>query len=156
VASAWIERRRTADGKPRYLVKYRRGGSESRKRYAGSFRTMREATIRRAWVAGELAALRLPDLGTLGRDEAAPQTFAEAAKRWQASRVDVAEATRVQHRTALNRALPLLGSRRLAAIAAQDVARPRRRPSPRRAGEREHPKNSDGGRDGPRPFRRRP
>jgi integrase len=122
VASAWIERRRTADGKPRYVVKYRRGGTESRKRYAGSFRTMREATIRRSWVAGELAALRLPDLGTLGREEAAPPTFAEAARRWQASRVDVAEATRIQHRTALNRALPTLGSRPIDAITAQDVA----------------------------------
>jgi hypothetical protein len=33
-----------------------------------------------------------------------------AAARWQASRVDVAEATTVQHRTALNRALPTLDS----------------------------------------------
>jgi hypothetical protein len=53
--------------------------------------------------------------------ELAP-TFAEAAKRWQASRVDVADSTRVQHETALNRALPFLGDRRLDEIAAQDVA----------------------------------
>jgi hypothetical protein len=102
MASVWIERRQAQDGKPRYLVKYRRGGAEARKRYAGSFRTMREATIRKAWVAGELAALRIPDLGAVGREDVSPQTFAQAASRWQASRVDVAEATAVQHRTALN------------------------------------------------------
>jgi hypothetical protein len=139
VASAWIERRRIADGKPRYLVKYRLGGTESRKRYAGSFRTMREAAIRRSWVAGELAALRVPDLGTLGREEAAPLTFAEAAKRWKASRVDVAEATRLQHRSAINRALPTLGSRRIDGDRGPGRRRPRRRPPRRREGERVDP-----------------
>jgi integrase len=105
-----------------YLVRYRHGGSESRKRYGGSFRTLREATIRWAWIGGELAALSVPDLGTLAREDASPLTFAEAARRWQGSRVDVAEATRIQHRTALNRALPTLGGRRLEGITAQDVA----------------------------------
>jgi integrase len=82
---------------------------------------MREAAIRKQWIAGELAALRVPDLRLLSEPELAP-TFAEAATRWQASRVDVAEATRVQHVTALNRALPLIGERRLDELAAQDVA----------------------------------
>jgi site-specific recombinase XerC len=40
----------------------------------------------------------------------------------QRSRLDVAEATRVQHRTALNRALPTLGARRLDQLSPQDVA----------------------------------
>jgi hypothetical protein len=63
---------------------------------------MREARARRDWVAGELAARRVPDLSTL----AAPApgvTLREPAKRWQASRVDVRESTRIQHRTALGR-----------------------------------------------------
>jgi hypothetical protein len=50
VASVWIERRETADGKTRYLVKYTLGGRRVRKRYAGSFKTKREATIRKQWV----------------------------------------------------------------------------------------------------------
>lgn len=119
--STWIERRSTADGKPRYIVRYLLGGRESRRRYAGSFKTMREATTRRAWIAGELAAMRVPDLAVLDAKPAAP-TLMQAASRWQASRVDVTEATRVQHRTALNRALPSLGSRRLDRLGPQDIA----------------------------------
>src|SRR5262245_50747114 len=121
MASAWIERRRTRSGEPRYRVEYRLGGGGSRSRYAGSFKTKREALVRKAWVAGELAALRVPDLAVLRERLLAP-TLTEAARRWQASRVDVAEATTVQHRTALNRALPLLGSKRVDQLAAQDVA----------------------------------
>jgi integrase len=52
----------------------------------------------------------------------ASPTLAEAAERWQASRVDVAAATTVQHRTALNRVLPVLGERLVDAIAPVDVA----------------------------------
>jgi integrase len=121
MASAWIERRKTKHGKTRYLVKYALGGRAARKLYAGSFGTMREAAIRKQWVAGELAALRVPDLTLLREPELAP-TFAEAAKRWQASRVDVAESTNVQHRTALNRALPIIGTRRINEITAHDIA----------------------------------
>jgi len=44
--SAWIERRQTADGHSRYLVKYRLGGRESAHRYAGSFATRRDALAR--------------------------------------------------------------------------------------------------------------
>ena len=101
---------------------YRVGGRESAPRYGGTFPTMREATIRRNYIAGELAALRVPDLRALRKPEQRSPTFAEAAKRWQASRVDVAPATTVQHTTALNRALPMLGSRQLDEITAQLVA----------------------------------
>lgn len=83
---------------------------------------MREAAVRKKWVSRELAALRAPGL-TLLREPELARTFAEAATRWQASRVvDVAEATKVQHRTALNRALPILATTRIGAITRQDVA----------------------------------
>jgi integrase len=82
---------------------------------------MREALACKQFVAGELAARRVPDLGALTEPVLAP-TFSEAARRWQASRVDVAEATQVQHRTALNRALPIIGTARIDAITPQDVA----------------------------------
>src|SRR4051812_556804 len=121
MASCWVERRPTADAKQRYVVKFTLGGRAARKRYAGSFKTAREAQLRRQWISGELAALRVPDLTILAEPTIAP-TFAEVATRWQASRVDVAEATIVQHRTALNRALPVIGARRIDTLLPQDVA----------------------------------
>ena len=100
--STWISPRATKDGGKRYRVLFRVGGRESTPRYAGSFKTKREALARRAWVAGELAAMRVPDLSTLVEPATAP-TFAETARRWQVSRVDVRVSTLVQHRTALGR-----------------------------------------------------
>jgi integrase len=121
VPSVWIERRRTRSGKARFRVEYRLGGRESRSRYAGSFATRREALARKAWVGGELGAMRVPDLAALADPVAAP-TLRDVAARWQTSRVDVREATRIQHRTALGRVLPLLGDRRVDDLAAADVA----------------------------------
>jgi integrase len=121
MASVWIERRWTKSGEPRYRVEFSLGGFRSRGRYAGSFKTKREATIRKQWVAGELAALRVPDLTSLREPERAP-TFAEAATRWQASRVDVKESTTVHHETALNRALPIIGGLRLDEITKHVIA----------------------------------
>jgi integrase len=118
--SAWVERRAAKAG-TRYRVKFRVGGRESVPRYAGAFRTRREAKIRRDWVAGELAAMRVPDLGVLAEPEAAP-LIRDVAKRWQESRVDVAEATRVQHRSSLHSLLPLIGARRVDDFSAADVA----------------------------------
>lgn len=119
--SVWIERRKTRTGDMRFRVEYRLGGRESRARYAGSFPTKREALVRKSWVAGELAAMRVPDLATLADPVPAP-TLRDAAARWQASRVDVREVTRIQHRTALGRVLPLLGDRRVDDLAPVDVA----------------------------------
>jgi integrase len=119
--SSWIERRATPGGRTRYLVKYRLGGRESTHRYAGSFATRREALARRRWVAGELAALRVPRLAQLD-DAPSALTVAEAAARWRASRVDVTDGTAVGHRVQLNRVLPLLGSRRIDELTPADVA----------------------------------
>jgi integrase len=99
---------------------FRAGGREAQPRYAGAFSTMREARIRRDYVAGELAALRIPDLSALAAPVSAP-TLTEKAKAWQASRRDVRESTTVQHRTALGRVLPLLGTRPVDEIAVADV-----------------------------------
>ena len=49
-------------------------------------------------------------------------TLRDAAKRWQASRVDVRENTRIQHRTALGRLLPILGSLPVDRVTPADVA----------------------------------
>ena len=61
MASAWVARRQAKRG-TRYRVMFRLGGRESAPRYGGSFATLREARIRRDWVAGELAAMRIPNL----------------------------------------------------------------------------------------------
>ena len=121
MASVWVRTRPTKDGSKRYRVEYRLGGRESRIRYAGSFKTKREATARAAWIAGELAAQRVPVLGSITDPVAAP-TLSEAATRWQESRVDVAENTRLQHRSAVRMLAPVLGDKRVDAIKPADVA----------------------------------
>jgi integrase len=82
---------------------------------------MREARIRRDWVAGELAAMRVPDLGQLAEPVPAP-LLRDVAFLWQASRVDVRESTKLQHRTALGRVLPLLGDKPVDRLKPDDVA----------------------------------
>jgi integrase len=120
--SVWIERRETGSGRTRYLVKYRLGGRESAHRYAGSFATRREALARSRWVAGELAAMRVPRPDRLEHSTSATPTLAETAGRWRASRLDVADRTAVGHRVQLARILPLLGARRVDEITPADVA----------------------------------
>jgi integrase len=120
--SVWIERRTIAGEGHRYLVKYRLGGRESAKRYAGSFATRRDALTRQRWVVGELAAVRVPCVSQLADAIDATPTLAEAAERWRASRVDVTEGTAVGHRVQLGRVLPLLGTKRIDEITTADVA----------------------------------
>jgi integrase len=119
--STWIERRKTASGRTRYVVKYRLGGRESSHRYAGSFAAKRDAMARRSWVAGELSAMRVPNISALEGQSAASPTVAEACERWRAGRVDVTESTRVLHRVALGRVLPILGDRRVDDLTVDDV-----------------------------------
>jgi len=126
VPSSWIVARATKKdgrnrGRPRYLVRYRLGGRESAARYAGSFPTKTEALARKRWIDGELAAKRRPDLRALEQEPAAA-LVRDAAARWQESRVDVSENTRLQHRSALHAVLPTLGDRRVDQITAADVA----------------------------------
>jgi hypothetical protein len=107
MASTWITRRPRKKGGQNYRVMFRLGGRESTPRYGGAFRTMREAKLRRDWIAGELASLRVPDL-RLGA-QPAETTLATAARRWQDSRVDVSAGTAQTYAVCLNRLLPRLG-----------------------------------------------
>ncbi|MBA3567429.1 MAG: site-specific integrase [Actinobacteria bacterium] len=116
--STWIERRNGKSG-VRFRVEFRVGGRESASRYAGSFRTMREAKIRRDWIAGELAALRVPDVRLL--DESHGPTLRTVAENWKDSRRDVAEGTRTTYTVNLNRILPRLGDHRLDELHVADV-----------------------------------
>ena len=120
--SVRIRTRTTKSGDKRYRVVYRLGGRESTERYGGSFPTRRLALARRAWIIGELAALRVPDVRLLEPEAAsALPTLRAAADRWKATRVDVADSTRVLHRVALDRVLPILGDRHVDTITVADI-----------------------------------
>src|SRR2546423_5335307 len=109
--SAWVRTRPTRDGQPRYRVEYRLGGRATPVRYAGSFKRKTEADERKRWIMGELAARRVPDLGLLEPTAPTSPTFEAAARTWLQARIDVSEGTRIQNRTSVNRAFPLIGDR---------------------------------------------
>ena len=121
MASVWIHKRPTKAGKTRYRVEYRLVGRAGSILYGGTFGTMREAEIRKRYIGDELAARRLPDIGKLAAPKAA-LTIAEAAKRWQASRVDVSENTKLQHRSSVRLLPASLTAKGIDAVTAQDVA----------------------------------
>jgi integrase len=99
---------------------YRLGGRESAPRYGGSFKTKREALARKAWLTGELAALRVPNARLA--EDAAVDTLRSVATRWKASRVDAAPGTLATYRVALGRILPRLGDQAINHLDAQMVA----------------------------------
>jgi hypothetical protein len=70
VASAWIEKRDGTTG-VRFRVRYRVAGW-GMPVYGGSFKTKREALARKAWISGELAAMRIPDVRLLGESKRSP------------------------------------------------------------------------------------
>jgi hypothetical protein len=119
VPSVWITTRKTTNGGERYRVEYQLDWRKNA-RYGGSFKTKREAQIRKSWIVAELAALRVPDLSILREPNRAP-TLAETIERWKSSRVDVSDGTRVFHRVALDRLLPYLGDRRVDEIGVEDL-----------------------------------
>src|SRR5690349_14679205 len=98
--SAWIENRRTARGVAR-IVRFRLGGRETSPSYGGSFKTLREAKIRRDYIAGELAAMRVPNL-RLVEPQPSP-VLGDVGEAWRRSRVDVVETTQKMHRSDLGR-----------------------------------------------------
>lgn len=118
--SAWIHRRATKKKGTRYRVEYRLGGSESAIRYAGTFATKREALDRRAWVLGELAAMRVPDVRLV--EPKSVETFEMVAEAWRRSRISVSEGTRLTHKTNVDRLVKLLGAKTPAEIRKADVA----------------------------------
>ncbi len=110
MASAWVLPVTTKAGSRRFRVFYRLQRATSPK-YAGSFKTKREARARREWIATELAAMRVPDLRVLRQPEAkkAP-SLRELAEAWKAARVDVSEGTMATYDVVFGRLLPRLGN----------------------------------------------
>jgi Phage integrase, N-terminal SAM-like domain len=120
MASAWVRKIVLPSSAIRYRVIYRLGGRDSKRLYGGSFRTAREAEARRRYITDELAAKREPDLTfTLQRR----LTLGDAAKRWQESRVDVADGTLATYRTNVERIGRVLGDRDALTLTAADVAK---------------------------------
>src|SRR5262245_15151955 len=117
--SVWITRRTTKNGSARHRVEYRLGGREAPTRYGGSFKTKREVDERKRWIAGELAARRVPNLDFVPRKVL---TLRALADRWQASRVDVSPGTAQTYRVAMGRLLPRLGDNAILRIGPDDVA----------------------------------
>ena len=121
MASVWIRTRTTRDGEKRFLVEFRPGGREQRVKHGGSFTSKRVARIRAAAIEAELAAFRIPEL-RVAREEPISETFEQAARSWQASRLDISHSTREQHRIQLDKLLPLIGTRRIDDLAVRDFA----------------------------------
>ena len=121
MASASITVRTTRSGK-RYVVRYRLGGRAYPIQHGGSFRTIKEARVRRDLIAGELAAGRNP-AGVLGglSEQPKTRTFADVFDEFIVSRIDVASATVENYKTHRGRLVNLLGNRDPEAIAWQDV-----------------------------------
>ena len=70
---------------------------------------------------GELAAVRVPNLGALAAAAPSP-TLAVVAEQWRVSRVDVADGTATTHKVNLTRIVPRLGTRPVDRIEPSDVA----------------------------------
>jgi integrase len=121
MASVSIRRRKSKSG-PRFQVRYRLGGRAYPLIHGGSFLTMKEARLRRDLIGGELAAGRNP--ADLLRAMVTPQpvrTFADLYDAFTASRVDVAETTKINYGTHRIRLVDLLGDRDPQTIGWQDV-----------------------------------
>jgi integrase len=120
MASAWIVTRERQQGRS-YRVLYRLGGHATPTQHGGQFRSRREAELRKRWINGELAAMRVPDLRLLSVEQPTPTTLTTAGEGWLASRIDVAEATRVRNGLEVGRIDRLLGRRPVEGLTPAEV-----------------------------------
>lgn len=95
----------------RYRVYWRPGGRAFKERYAGSFKTLKEARARRDFVAGELANGRDPQvaLDRLKTPPAPQPGLATVWPIWMQSRKDVGAAAKALYGNSRDRWLPILG-----------------------------------------------
>jgi integrase len=121
MASVTITTRRAKSG-PRYVVRYRLGGRAYPVEHGGSFKTLREAKVRRDLIGGELAAGRNPaDLLRALVEKPTARTFREWAEAYRMSRVDIGAETRKNMRSHLLRFEAMFGDRDPASITPSDV-----------------------------------
>jgi len=108
----------------RFLVRYKLGGREAKIEHAGSFRTKREAVLRRNLISGLLAAGLGKEIRKRLRSGAddTPLTVAEAGKRWLGSRIDISASTVRIHGDSLKRLQTLIGDVPIEDLTVDDVA----------------------------------
>lgn len=91
-------------------MRYRRGGRGFKVEHAGSFKSQREARLRRDFVAGELAAGRNPrETLRMLSDQAPPKPLSAFFKTWKASRIDVDARTLTNYGIHWKRIEPVFG-----------------------------------------------
>lgn len=98
MASLYIKKTTVLDGSRRYAVKYRRGGMGWPVEHGGTFKTLRDANIRKTVVGEWLAAGKDPKV-EMGRMLAAPVSMRSACADWLASKRSVTDATRANYRS---------------------------------------------------------
>lgn len=113
---------RTGKSGRRFIVRYRLGGRAYPITHGGSFRTMKEARVRRDLIAGELAAGRNP-ADALRIPTAAPTLTLERWKdKYLNSRIDLDANTRKNYVSAFKKACERFGDRDPASLGADDIA----------------------------------
>lgn len=116
-----VTTRRTKSG-PRYVVRYRLGGRAYPLVHAGSFKTRKEARVRRDFVAGEIAAGRNPaNVLRALVDPPKQRTFRDWSDAYKASRVDIAQQTVTNMQSHLKLLLPTFGDLDPVTITPADV-----------------------------------
>jgi integrase len=120
MAGVSIRRRETKSG-PRFQVRYRLGGRAYPVEHGGSFKTLREAKVRRDLIGGELAAGRNPAERLRAiMDQRPARTFAAWAEAYRSSRVDYATET-TKNMNSHIKAMAVLDDRDPATISFSDV-----------------------------------
>jgi integrase len=122
--SLYITLRRTGSG-PRYAVRYRAGGRSFPVIHAGTFKTLKEAKVRRALVGAELAAGRNPRLLLDAIAQAPTPKLIDLAtwtEKFLTSRIDIDENTTKAYRSALRKACQTFGHRDPHDLTADDIA----------------------------------
>jgi integrase len=123
MASAFITTRTTASGAKRYVVRYRVGGRGFPIGHAGSYRTLKEAKIRRDLVAAELVAGRNPAdlLAAVTATKPVVATVETWTNRFMESRIDIDANTRKNYFVITKKIINRFGDRDPADITASDV-----------------------------------
>jgi integrase len=116
----YIRARDTGDGSRRWDVRYRRGGRYSKVEHGGTFRTRKEALIRKGLI-GEWLAGALDPKAELSRSTQGGTHFRTVHAEWLASRRSVADSTLAAYRVRGRVLLEAFGDRPIDHLSIHDV-----------------------------------
>src|SRR5262245_60201023 len=122
--SAFIITRVTSTGQKRYFVRYRLGGRTYPLQHAGSYRTLRDARVRRDFVIGEITAGRNPAVtpAATTTPTAPTMTVGRWTEKFIASRLDIDGNTKKNYTSILKKVSARFGDRDPAGLGGDDVA----------------------------------